>query len=107
MDYYCYKKNQINSETINLICAEHQNRQKYTKRSVGCLAKAKIRVDPSLIIQRKSNIRADGRERTIYKIDFSNPRCIDVKSYKILPCESGEHNSNCKKTFCNIQIGLT
>ena len=63
----------------------------------GCFAKAKMKINTALVVYGKTKTRTDGRVRPTYKIDFSNPACINLKSYKIVSCKSGEHNFNCKK----------
>ena len=100
-EFYCYKIQTVSSETISLICAEHKNSKhskKDARKAGGCNAKAKIKVDPALILVGTAT-RTDGRKRSIFKINYTDPRCIDLKSYKIIPHESSEHNFNCKKTF--------
>ena len=56
-----------------------------------------MEINTALVLYGKTKTRTDGRVRPTYKIDFSNPACINVKSYKVVSCKSGEHNFNCKK----------
>ena len=104
--FYCYRLRSVNSQTLNLECANHKNslKKRGIKKLDGCSAKAKLRVKND-IVKLIGNRRNGARKmRKLYKLDFADPRCLELSSYEILPHSSEPHESFCDKSSINSYV---
>ena len=59
----------------------------------GCFAKVYAKIQPDLIIEvADGKKRPNGKTRTAFRADYSNPRMRDLESYDFYEKNSSNHN---------------
>ena len=78
----------------------YKNQASKRKEPRGCRSKLKLAVLAGFIkTSENGRTRVNGRTRTKFQLDFSDPKILEPESYQVLPHDSESHNFYCGKSF--------
>ena len=99
--FVCYRVRNVNSKTLNLECACHQNslKRKGRKKTFGCHAKAKVAVLEDIIKLSDTPRKNGAKVRKKYELDFKSEKILLLESYQILEHDSENHKLLCQKSY--------
>ena len=81
LEHFQYIIRQINKKTVGLVCTNRK-----------CRAKASAKIPPDLVLEIPGARKRGDKVRSIFKLDFSNPRLRQLSSFVFTASNSEPHN---------------